>query len=131
MDKVIIGDKEFSTLVAVTEDEQMQGLMFRHPPIPVMAFPFLKAKPTKFWMKNTYAPLDILFCNSGKVINNFIGIPLSEKLVGPDTPSDLVIEFPIGTVDRYNINPGDPVEIQYSVKTLAKWYQNSLIISAP
>jgi len=116
MDKVIIGDKEFAAVVAITEEEQMKGLMYRQPPIPVMAFPFLKAKPTKFWMKNTFVPLDILFCNSGKVLNNFKGIPLSEK-------------FPEGTVDRLNIKPGDPISLQYSVKTLAKWYQQSLVIS--
>ena len=80
MDKVIINGNEFIATFAVTEEEQMQGLMWRHPPTPVMAFPFDEPRVTKFWMRNTYAPLDILFCNEGKVVECHDGIPLSDNL---------------------------------------------------
>jgi uncharacterized membrane protein (UPF0127 family) len=130
-DSIIIGKNKFNAIFAITEEEQQRGLMWKHNPIPVMAFPFKKSKPTKFWMKNTFVPLDILFCNEGKVVCCHYGVPLSEKLVGPDSPISLVVEFPAGTVDKYKIKANDKVSILYSIKTLARWYvENSIVIPA-
>lgn len=125
MDKVILNNKEYPVTIAITDEEQMRGLMYRTSPVPVMAFPFVQSKPTKFWMKNTYVPLDIIFCNAGKVISSYYGVPLSDKLVGPDRPTDLVVEFPAGMVKA---EPGDRMELIYSVRTLARWYMDKRLI---
>ena len=122
-DKVIIGKRQFDTLIAITAEEAAIGLMYKSWPPPVMAFPFAKASIRKFWMKNTASPLDIVFCKSGKVIGIFDGQPLSLNNVGPDEPCDLVVEFPGGTVNN-NIFVGDNVKILYSVFTLAKKFKS-------
>ena len=121
MDSVIVGNNKFKAVFAITEEEQLRGLMWTKLPT-VMAFPFKKSKPTKFWMKNTLIPLDVLFCNKGKIIECHYGVPLSEKLFGPDAPSDLVIEMPSGYIEKNNIKIGDEVDLQYSIKTMSKWY---------
>jgi hypothetical protein len=127
-DRIIIGENTFDVLVAVSEEEQIRGLMYREAPVPNMVFPFSQAKVTKFWMLNTLAPLDIIFCNAGRVIGSYFGVPLSKRLVGPDVPTDLVVELPAGHVDRYKIAVGSKVRLSYSSTTLAKWYSNNSLL---
>jgi uncharacterized membrane protein (UPF0127 family) len=107
---VKINGESFPTLIAVTEEEQARGLMFREWPPPVMAFPS-KLGVRKFWMKNTYCPLDIVFCRGGKIIQICRGEPLSTMAVGPNHPSDLVVEFPAGTMDKYGVRVGDKIAL--------------------
>ena len=125
-DRIIIGDKQFDTLVAITDKEAAQGLMFKSWPPPVMAFPCKSCSVRKFWMKNTTSPLDIVFCRQGQIIGIFEGEPLSLENVGPDEPSDLILEFPRGTMKKNNIVVGDPVKLSYSISTLAKKFGNYL-----
>lgn len=123
MDRIVIGNKTFETLVALSEEEQCQGLMYRPWPPPIMTFPFKKADIHKFWMRNTISPLDIIFCQGGKVVEMYKGEPLSLKLVGPDAMVDMVVEMPAGTVEKCGINKGDSVDIKYSLGTLAKKFE--------
>lgn len=125
-DRIIIGGKELDVVVAISEEDQMRGLMFIEPPVPIMVFPFKKAKVTKFWMYNTPAPLDIVFCNDGKVVSSYFGVPFSKKLIGPNRPTDLVVEFPEGSVEKYNINAGVDIKLNLSLVSLGAWYQNAL-----
>lgn len=122
-DVVIIGNSSFKTSVAITEEEQCRGLMFQKNPNP-MCFPFESSNIRKFWMKNTIAALDIIFCKSGKVVSIHKGEPLSKDFVGPNSPTDLVVEFPFGTAQASGISVGDQVELKYSVPTLAKKFAN-------
>lgn len=126
-DKIKIGDHEFNTLVAITEEEHSTGLMWNKNP-PIMSFPYDKPEIHKFWMQNTIAPLDILFCRSNKIIDIQKGQPYSVDLIGPDKETDLVIELPLGTVDKYNIVAGNNVSLKYSVYTLSKKYAEKLSI---
>lgn len=125
-DSVIIDGKKFSVLMAITADETRTGLMYKPWPPPIMAFPFEKAGIRKFWMKNTISPLDIVFCNSGKIIGIFSGEPLSLDHIGPDDPCDLVVEFPRGTARRNNISVGNNIKILYSMETLSRKFSNYL-----
>jgi uncharacterized membrane protein (UPF0127 family) len=110
MDDVIsIKGQMFNTLVAITESEQCKGLMYQKWPPPIMAFPYRRAAPRKFWMKNTMTPLDIVFCRGNYVIGIFKGEPLSTKLVGPDEPADFVVELPAGTAANLGLSVGDYV----------------------
>lgn len=120
IDKVIIGDHEFETLIAVTFKEFELGLMFKTWPPPIMVFPFSKASYTKFWMKNTPSPLDIIFCKEGSVIDILKGKPFDTTLIGPNLPIDLVVELPFGTASSKGIKIGNVVEVKYSFDTLIK-----------
>lgn len=108
-DVISIKGQIFQTLVAVTENEQCQGLMYQKWPPPIMAFPYRRAAPRKFWMKNTMTPLDIVFCRGSCVIGIFRGEPFSTKLVGPNEPADFVVELPAGTVANLGLSIGDYV----------------------
>ena len=125
-DIVKINNNIFKTLVAITEEEQNTGLMWRRAPTPVMTFAFEKPDVHKFWMRNTIAALDIIFCKSGKVVEIHHGKPLSLDLVGPDYPIDLVVELPYGSADKYKISAGDSVEFKMSVQTLSRKYAKKL-----
>lgn len=119
-DKIKIGTNVFKTLVAISEDDQARGLMFKPWPPPIMIFPFKKAEVRKFWMKNTISPLDILFCSNNKIIEICHGEPMSTCHVGPDEPVDLVIELPRGTAKKFGMRVGTDVKALYSVDTVAQ-----------
>lgn len=120
IDMVVIGDNEFHTMIAVTQQEHEKGLMFKEWPPPVMSFPYNTAAVRKFWMKNTPSPLDILFCREGFVVDIKHGKPYDCTLICPNSESDLVVELPHGTAKAYDINIGDPVRVKYSLDTLLK-----------
>lgn len=108
-DTISLKGQVFPTLVAVTESEQCKGLMYQKWPPPIMVFPYKRASVRKFWMNNTTTPLDIIFCQGNCIIGIFKGEPLSTKLVGPDIPSDLVVELPGGTATALGLEVGDYV----------------------
>lgn len=103
---VYVNSQIFPTLLAISEDEQAQGLMHKAWPPPVMAFVYGFPRVNKFWMKNTPSPLDIVFCFQGKVRQICTGEPHSTSIIGSDDLSDLVIEFPHGTVNSSGIKLG-------------------------
>jgi len=120
VDIVTVGEYDSLTIVAVTPEEQENGLMFKSWPPPVMAFPYRTAAIRKFWMKNTPSPLDIVFCRGGFVVDIKHGKPYDCTLICPKEETDLVVELPHGTVEAYNISVGDPVSIKYSLDTIVK-----------
>jgi uncharacterized protein len=119
-DTISIKGQVFPILVAVTPSEQQRGLMFQEWPPPIMAFPYNVAASRRFWMKNTISPLDIVFCRANHVVGIFRGEPMSTKLVGPDEPSDLVVELPAGTADCLGLQVGDYVGYAPTKETLAR-----------
>ncbi len=125
MDRIKIGHYEFDTIVAITEKDHSTGLMWQKNP-PIMSFPYDKPDVHKFWMQNTVAPLDILFCRNNRIIDIQKGKPYSVDLLGPDVETDLVIELPLGSVEKYNISNGVNVELKYSITTLGKKYAEKL-----
>jgi uncharacterized protein len=129
MSKIVIGENKFTTLIAITEKEHMQGLMYQPFPPPIMSFPYKVAKPRKFWMLNTVSPLDIIFCRAGEVIGIYDGVPHSRELVGSDEPTDLVIELPKGYAEKFSVNTKTKVKLIYSIDSLAKYFQVSMLKS--
>jgi uncharacterized membrane protein (UPF0127 family) len=108
-DVISIKGQVFETLVAVTESEQCKGLMYQKWPPPIMAFPYKRAATRRFWMKNVITPLDIIFCRANCIVGIFKGEPFSTELVGPNEPSDLVVELPGGTAAKLGLVVGDYV----------------------
>lgn len=103
---IYIHNNVFPTLLAISSDEQSQGLMHQPWPPPIMSFVYATPTINKFWMKATPSPLDIIFCHAGKVSEICYGEPHSTAVIGGDHPSDLVIELPFGTASSSDIKIG-------------------------
>lgn len=101
----------FPTLLALSAQEQEQGLMFIDPPVPIMSFVYSYPRVNKFWMKSTPSPLDIIFVKNNQITQICYGEPHSTSVIGNNQFSDLVVEFPSGTIDRFNIKIGHHVEL--------------------
>jgi uncharacterized membrane protein (UPF0127 family) len=125
-DYILVNGNKITTKLAITEDEQETGLMGQSWPPPVMSFPFETKAIRKFWMKNTPSPLDIIFCNSGRVLEIHYGEPYSQSFLGPNHPVDLVIEMPRGQAEKLGIAIGVKVKLKYSIVSLGKRYSNNL-----
>lgn len=106
---IYIHNNIFPTLLAISEEEQSQGLMGQAWPPPVMSFIYATPKFNRFWMKNTPSPLDIVFCHQGEVTQICKGEPHSTSMIGDVRLSDLVIEFPHGTMLSSGIKLGHKV----------------------
>lgn len=111
MNLIEINGHSFPTDLAIEKDDQSKGLMFYEDEHPVMSFVYLKPKTNKFWMKNTYVPLDIVFCSKSKIQYICEGVPESLDEVGPDFPTDLVVELPKGTCSKFDFKVGDDVNL--------------------
>ncbi len=109
------GEKEhaFTVELAVTSEEQAQGLMHRRKLAADagMLFPFAPEREAAFWMKNTYIPLDMLFvAGDGRIVNIAQRtVPLSLAVVSSEGPVRAVLELNGGTTARLGIRPGDRV----------------------
>lgn len=108
---IFISNNVFETLLAISQEEQIKGLMGHPWPPPVMSFVYDKPRINKFWMHMTPSPLDIVFANRGEITQICMGEPYSTAAIGDFKESDLVIEFPLGTVLSSNIKLGNKVGI--------------------
>ena len=108
---IFVNDNVFTSLIAITADEQQRGLMHIQPPTPIMSFVYASPQINKFWMRSTPAPLDIIFCCDGKVSELCHGNPYDLSMIGSNKLSDLVIEFPEGSIDQHNIKINNKVGI--------------------
>ena len=79
-----------------------------------MLFLFDRAEPRRFWMRNTYIPLDMIFLDSQRVV---VGIeentvPLDETGRGPDQPAQYVGEVTGGYARSHGIGLGARAQFQ-------------------
>ena len=108
------GLHKFVVELAVKQSERDIGLMHRNflAADRGMLFDFHSERPQKFWMRNTFIRLDMLFVRaSGEIA--FIAentTPHSEAPVGPSQPVQAVLELPGGTAKRLGIKTGDVVQ---------------------
>lgn len=105
-----------SVEIADTPQQRELGLMYRKhmDENAGMLFVFPATQPLKFWMKNTFIPLDMLFAdNSGTIVGIVANaVPFSEANVGPDIPTRYVVEVNGGFAARHGIEPGDRLEFR-------------------
>lgn len=103
----------FTVELALTEAQQMQGLMYRRSLAPDhgMLFIYSADAPLAMWMKNTYIPLDMLFLRAdGRIINIIENVPPLTLDTRPSNgPARAAVELAAGTVARLGIRPGDRV----------------------
>lgn len=110
------GPVPFTVEVAETNDQRMQGLMFRQslPKGHGMYFIFEEEANRGFWMKNTLIPLDMMFINAeGLIIHIEEMVQPCERdpcpSYRPVRPSKYVLEIGGGEAEEYGIEVGDVV----------------------
>ena len=103
----------FAVEMAVTPEQQAQGLMYRKelPEGQGMLFDFRREQEATFWMRNTYVPLDMIFIRADGRIHRIAAntTPLSEALVSSGGPVRAVLEVVAGTAKKLGIVAGDRV----------------------
>ncbi len=103
----------FTVELAITPQQQAFGLMLR-PTVAAdagMLFPEAPAAPVQFWMKNTIAPLDIVFIGpDGKIISIAENaVPYSLKPIPSGGAVEATLELQGGITATDDINVGDKV----------------------
>jgi uncharacterized membrane protein (UPF0127 family) len=103
----------FTVELAATGPERDTGLMHRNQLAADrgMLFDFQREQPVRFWMRNTFIPLDMIFIRAnGEIIAIAENtVPHSETPVGPPRPAQAVLELAGGTAARLGLKPGDVV----------------------
>jgi uncharacterized protein len=109
----VSGSHHFSIELALTPEQQEQGLMFRRslPADAGMLFDFGESRDASFWMRNTLIPLDMLFIDADGHVADIHerAVPLSEDPIDSKVPVRAVLEVNGGTVSRLGIKLGDVV----------------------
>ncbi len=103
----------FSVEMALTEDQQTVGEMFR-PTVPEdggMLFDWHIPRESQMWMRNTVAPLDMIFINADGSIRSIAenAVPQSLAVISSRGPVRATLEVAAGTAVRLNIRVGDTV----------------------
>jgi uncharacterized protein len=105
--------------LALTPEDQAQGLMFREnlPPRTGMLFLFPELGPHHFWMKNTMIPLDMIWMDaSGKVVFVSPQTPPCRAdpcpTYGPDEPVQQVLEIAGGMAEKEGIQVGSVLKLR-------------------
>lgn len=100
----------FAVEIVETPQEMAMGLMFRQSldAEAGMLFLYPSPRPTSFWMKNTFLPLDMLFIGADGVIHHIAErtVPQSTASVPSNGPVRAVLEINGGTSDRLGIIEG-------------------------
>jgi uncharacterized membrane protein (UPF0127 family) len=105
---------DFMVEMAIKPDQQIVGLMFR-PAVPTdggMLFDWGTARDSQMWMRNTIAPLDMVFINADGTIRSIAEntVPESLAIIESRGPVRATLELAAGTTARLNIRVGDKVE---------------------
>ncbi|WP_149535292.1 DUF192 domain-containing protein [Siccirubricoccus phaeus] len=105
---------EFRVEMALTPDQQMVGLMFRPSVAPDegMLFDWGTPRESSMWMRNTVAPLDMVFINADGTIRRIAErtVPYSLAPVDSRGPVRATLELAAGTAERLGLRVGDKVE---------------------
>ena len=118
---VKVGDTDFLVELALTAEQQIQGLSGREVigPGAGMLFVYEHESRYTFWMKEMRFPIDIVWIGADcKVVDVTLEAPPPEPgqsldqlpRYSPDTPAQYVLEINAGESAAGGINPGDPVE---------------------
>jgi len=84
-----------------------------------MLFKFDKPDILKFWMANTYIPLDIAFVNKeGVIVKTENLVPLSLRTVTSGSPCVMAIEVPFGSLEKAGGAVGKKVKVDWETKSL-------------
>jgi uncharacterized protein len=115
---VIVGQDgerhKFNVEMALTPDQQEIGLMLRSHVANDGGMLFYWERPhiIAMWMKNTLAPLDMVFITHDGRINRIVenAVPQSLDIIDSGGPISAALELAAGTTHRLHIEVGDKVE---------------------
>lgn len=104
----------FDVEMAITPEQQEVGLMFR-PTVPAdggMLFDWGEPRDSTMWMRNTVAPLDMLFMGRDGRVRRIAEntTPESLAMIPSGGPTRATLELAAGTAARLHIRVGDRVE---------------------
>jgi uncharacterized membrane protein (UPF0127 family) len=108
------------TKVALTPKEQQIGLMYQENP-GCMTFLYPSSKIRKFWMKNTPCNLLILFYQNNSLVDSVAGMAYNETSIGPDKPTNKVIEIPLFLAKNLSITNKSNIDLKLSFNTFKKY----------
>ncbi len=104
---------DFNVEMAKTSEQQTVGLMFRPSVAPDggMLFDWGHPEPSQMWMKNTIAPLDMVFINADGTIRHIAENTVPQSLAVIDSHGSVraTLELAAGTTARLDIRVGDRV----------------------
>ncbi|OYV69386.1 MAG: hypothetical protein B7Z67_09605 [Acidiphilium sp. 21-60-14] len=104
---------KFTVELATTPKEQEIGLMFRKiiPADTGMLFTWSPPQVSEMWMKNTIAPLDMVFIGPHGTIRHIDEntVPQSLKVLSSHVPVAATLELQAGITAKYDIDVGDKV----------------------
>jgi uncharacterized membrane protein (UPF0127 family) len=105
---------EFQVEMAIAPEQQTVGLMFRPsvPPDGGMLFDWARPIESSMWMRNTVAPLDMVFINEDGTIRRIVEdtVPQSLAIIESHGPVRATLELAAGTAKRLHLRAGDKVE---------------------
>jgi hypothetical protein len=111
-----LGGETLHVELAITDAEQVRGLMYRKsmPEDAGMLFVYDTPTQVSYWMKNTYIPLSIAFLDSDKrVINMADMAPNNDVRTYPSRgPCRYVLEVNQGWFARHGVKEGDVVRFE-------------------
>lgn len=118
--EVMIRDTICKAKLAITNNEQIQGLRFTPSLAPNECMLYIFSQPDyyPFWAKDMSYPMDIIFISNDKmVIDTIENIPACKQadcpIYKPNSPARYAVEANAGFVDTFDIARGDPVVFKY------------------
>lgn len=120
--EVLLKGQKFQVELAVTQEEQAMGLMFREslPEDQGMLFIFPGEAPRSFWMRNTRIPLDILYFDGQWALVSLVNSakPCAVQAC-PNYPSkgpaQYVLEINAGKARELGVRKGDRLEVLFDL----------------
>jgi uncharacterized membrane protein (UPF0127 family) len=104
----------FTVELADTQQQRDIGMMHRTELAPDrgMLFDFHREQMVRFWMRNTFIPLDMIFINTNGEIAFIVenATPHSDAPRGPDRPVQAVLELAGGRAAQLGLKAGDKVQ---------------------
>jgi uncharacterized membrane protein (UPF0127 family) len=112
--KTRAGEQHVRVEIARSEPDRQLGLMYRRSLESGRGMIFLwdQPQPLKFWMKNTYIPLDMIFIGGDLrvVYIEESAEPLTTNVRGPDENTQYVLEVPGGWARAHGVERGTAVK---------------------
>ena len=106
------GGEHFRVRVVANDPSRQRGLMFvkaeELEPNRGMLFIFPEERVQSFWMKDTFAPLDMIFVDKNRAVVGVVenAVPFSLEPRKVDKPSIYVVELLAGAAKRAGIHSG-------------------------
>jgi len=110
------GPIKFQAELAISQEEQSRGLMFRKTLGKKTGMLFINSPhlPLAMWMKNTPISLDMMFINPQGIIVHIeeATVPYSTDIIGPVKNATAIFEVLAGTCRKNDIKIGDKVSFE-------------------